>query len=76
MAGALLVVGGAEDGHRDPQSDAQNQGQGGDQQGGLHPVEVLHPAVGLDKGLIELYKELLKEAQVPAGGADGLPGVV
>ena len=76
VAGALLVVGGAEDGHRDPQGDAQNQGQGGDQEGGFHPVEVLQPAVGLDECLVELHEEVLKEAQVPAGDTNRLPGVV
>ena len=38
VTGALLVVGGAEHGHQDPQDNAQDQGQGGHQQGGLDAV--------------------------------------
>ena len=66
-------MGGAEHGHQDPQDNAQDQGQGGHQQGGLDAVEVLEPAVRLNKSLIEFDKEILKEAQVSAAGPDGFP---
>ena len=38
VAGALLVVGGADHGHQDTQGNADGQGQGSDQQGGAHTI--------------------------------------
>ena len=73
VTGALLVVGGAEHGHQDPQDNAQDQGQGGHQQGGLDAVEVLQPAVPLNKGLVKLDEEILEKTQVSASNADGFP---
>ena len=66
MAGALLVVGHAHQRHHAAQHHAQRQRQCGDQQGGAHTVDVLHPAVLQQKGLIKLKKEILSKAQLCA----------
>ena len=61
MAGALLIVGSADQGDHDAQDDADDQGHGGDQQGGPHALEVLGPAAALEEGLVELEEEALEE---------------
>ena len=56
---ALLVVGGAHQSHQDPQDYAQDQGQSSGGEGGPDPVQILFPAVGLNKGHIELHIKFL-----------------
>ena len=58
-AQALLVVGGAHQSHQDPQDYAQDQGQSSGGEGGPDPVQILFPAVGLNKGHIELHIKFL-----------------
>ena len=62
VPGALLVVGHTHQRHHAAQDHAQRQRQCGDQQGGAHTVDVLHPAVLQQKGLIKLKKEILSKA--------------
>lgn len=57
--GALLVVGGAHQSHQDPQDYAQDQGQSSGGEGGPDPVQILFPAVRLNKGHIELHIKFL-----------------
>ena len=64
VVGALLVVGHTHQSHHAAQHDAQRQRHGGDQQCGAYALDVLHPAVFQDKGLIKLEKELLPEVEL------------
>lgn len=40
---------------------------------GLDAVEILQPAVPLNKGLVKLDEEILEKTQVSASNADGFP---
>ena len=73
MAGALLVVSHTDHGYDDAQDDAQDQRHGRDIEGRSYALDVLEPAVGLNKCLIEFHEKRLPEAQISAGGQDRLP---
>ena len=66
MAGLLLRVTHADHSDDGTQHNAQHQCNGRDQQGRTHALDVLLPAVRVEKCLVKFYEEVLPEVQLLA----------
>ena len=63
MVGLLLRVTHADHSDDGTQHNAQHQCNGRDQQGRTHALDVLLPAVRVEKCLVKFYEEVLPEVQ-------------
>ena len=66
VVGLLLRVAHADHSHDGTQHNAQHQCNGRDQQGRAHALDVLLPAVRVEKCLVKFYEEVLPEVQLLA----------
>ena len=67
FAGTLLVMGGADHCHQNTQNNTDNEGKCGDHQSVTDTLQILQPAIAVNKGLEELYIEILPKGQIHAG---------